>query len=114
MKVIWQRGTASTSDISAALAERDVELAGSTVRTILGILEEKGYLASTVEGRSRVYQALVTRSEARRSALQYFLTRFFDGSREELLLNLLGDEEVDDEELARLKDLVLEEGRDAD
>ncbi|MQA89833.1 MAG: BlaI/MecI/CopY family transcriptional regulator [Gemmatimonas sp.] len=114
MKVIWHRGKSTTSEIGSVLAERDIELAGSTIRTILGILEDKGYLTSTVRGRSRVYRPLVTRSEARRSALHYFLTRFFDGSREELLLNLLGDEDVDDEELARLKELVLEEGRDDD
>lgn len=114
MKVLWQLGTATTAEISTALADRDVELAGSSIRTILGILEEKGAVSSIVDGRSRVYRPLTTRSEARRTALDYFLSRFFDGSREELLLNLIEDEDVGDEELAKLKQLVLEEGRDAD
>jgi len=114
MKVLWQRGSATTAEITEALAEGDVELAGSTVRTMLGILEGKGYLESTVEGRTRRYRPVVSRKEARRSALNYFLSRFFDGSREELLLNLLGDEEVSDEELARLRELVLEEAGDGE
>lgn len=109
MKVIWRRGKGTSADLVSELADRDVELAASTVRTILGILEEKGYLISEKVGRARSYRPLVSRNEARKEALRYFLSRFFDGSREELLLNLLGDEDVSDDELTRLRKLVEEE-----
>ena len=114
MNVLWERGSGSATEIAGALAEEDVDRADSSVRTILGILEEKGYVASELRGRSRVFTPVISRAEARRTALRYFLTRFFDGSREELLLNLLDDAEVDAAELARLKQLLREGGEDAD
>lgn len=112
MKVIWREGDSSTSEVVEVLAAEGVELAPSSVRTILSILEDKGYLTSRIEGRSRCYKAIVSRGEARREALGYFLGSFFDGSREELLLNLLKDEQVGEAELERLRRLVEEEAGD--
>ncbi|MEX2570367.1 MAG: BlaI/MecI/CopY family transcriptional regulator [Gemmatimonadota bacterium] len=114
MKVLWDRGACSTSDVTETLSEQDVELTGSSVRTMLRILEQKGYVRSTRQGRAREYRPIVTRVEARRRALQYFLSRFFDGSREALLLNLLEDDEVEEAELERLKELLSAGGGDAE
>jgi predicted transcriptional regulator len=38
--------------------------------------------------------------------VQHVLSRFFDGSPRELVLNLLESEAVDDNELARLRELL--------
>jgi predicted transcriptional regulator len=108
MKVLWARGPSTTTEVVATLAAAEVELAESTVRTILGILREKGYVEATARGRARLYRVMVSRGEARRSALRHLVSRFFDDSREELVLNLLADEEVDDAELARLRKLIQE------
>jgi predicted transcriptional regulator len=81
-------------------------LAYSSVLTTLRILERKGYLRHVKEGRAFVYEPVVGRGEASRSAVRYVLSRFFGNSPELLVLNMLDDEEIDQKELERLKDLI--------
>lgn len=94
-------------EILEALAD-EVSLAESTVRTMMGILKDKGYARSTMHGRAFVYHPLVNRGEARRSVVRHLIDRFFDGSPEELVLNILGDEQLDETELARLRRMIQE------
>lgn len=110
MKVLWDRGPLTVSALTAGLAESGVEVSESTVRTILGILREKRYAAVSTQGRAHVYRPLVSRSQARRQALRHVLNRFFDGSREELVLSLLRDEDVTRTELSRLRRIIQEDG----
>jgi predicted transcriptional regulator len=48
----------------------------------------------------------VAEQEASRSEIRHVLNRFFGNSREQLVLSLLGDEEISPEELARLKQAI--------
>jgi len=104
MEVLWRRGPSSVATVAADLPK----LAYSTVMTMLRILEDKGYLRHTKEGRAFVYHPLVDRTEAGRSAVRYILSRFFRNSPELLLLNLLKNEKIEAKELSRLKKLVAE------
>ena len=104
MEVLWRRGPSSVATVAADLPK----LAYSTVMTMLRILEDKGYLRHTKEGRAFVYHPLVDRTEAGSSAVRYILSRFFRNSPELLLLNLLKTEKIEAKELSRLKKLVAE------
>ena len=64
----------------------------STVRTMLRILEGKGYLTHETRGKAYVYLAAVGRRKAQRLAIRGVLTRFFAGSAEDLVLRLIEDE----------------------
>ena len=70
------------------------------------ILEQKGYVEHRQAGRAFVYRPCVAEEEASRSEVRHVLNRFFGNSREQLLLALLGDEEISPEELDRLKDAI--------
>lgn len=109
MRVLWDRGPSTASEVTGALAEGGVSLAESTVRTLLGILRDKGYVAADGRNRGRAHRAVVGREQARRQALHHLLDRFFDDSREELVLTLIRDEGVSPKELARLRRIVLED-----
>lgn len=108
MKVLWEHGPSTAGETVEALAE-EVALAESTVRTMLGILKDKGYVRATRRGRAFVYHPLVDQVEAQRGALRHLIRRFFDGSPSQLVLNLLRDDELDEAEVERLKQLVQEE-----
>ena len=108
MEVVWQRGKATVSDVVESLPQ-DVPLAYSTVLTTLRILENKGYLRHTKDGRSFVYRPLVRREEARESALTHLLRRFFEDSPELLMLNLLERRKIGARELARLRKRIEED-----
>ena len=107
MNVLWDRKSGTVNDVVEALPRR-LPLAYSTVLTTLRILEHKGYIQHSKEGRAFVYYPVVDRGEARRSALKHLLSRFFENSPELLVLNVLEQERIDGQELKRLKKLIKE------
>jgi predicted transcriptional regulator len=111
MKILWQRGESVVSDLVAAMPEGET-LAYNSVLTTVRILEQKGYVDHRQEGRAFVYRPCVAEHEASRSEVKHVLSRFFGNSRERLLLTLLGDEEISQEELQRLKEAIQIAGED--
>ena len=108
MDVLWERGTGTVSDVVEALP-KSVPLAYSTVLTTLRILENKGYLTHRQEGRAFIYRPVVGRDQACQSAVSHLVRRFFDGSRDQLMLRLLEDKGLDARELKRLRRLIEED-----
>ena len=88
MEVLWKTGPATVNDVAEALP-KDPALAYSTVLTTLRILETKGYLKHTKDGRAFLYEPIVAREQARENAVTHLLRRFFENSPELLLLNLI-------------------------
>ncbi|HLY19654.1 MAG TPA: BlaI/MecI/CopY family transcriptional regulator [Bryobacteraceae bacterium] len=108
MEVLWNKGSAVVTDVVSALDHTGV--AYNTVLTMLRILERKGYVRHTKEGRAFVYHPVVERGEASRKAVKNLMQRFFQDSPELLILNVLEDEQLDETELHRLKKLIAGEG----
>lgn len=104
MEVLWSAGSGTVSEVLAAV-DAPKPLAFNTVQTMLRILEQKGYVRHTEEGRAFRYIPVVDRAEASRSAVQSVVRRFF-GSPGALALNLLQSEDVSPEELARIRALI--------
>lgn len=107
MDVLWEKGAATVGDVVEALPGKAAP-AYSTVLTTLRILEQKGYVRHSKEGRAFVYHPLIDRGQARRNILQYVVNRFFDNSPELLVLNVLKEEKMDARELERLKRMIEE------
>jgi len=105
MNVLWKKGRATVGEVVEALPANP-PLAYSTVLTTLRILESKGYLRHTKEGRAFIYQPVVDQREASSNAIRYLVSRFFGGSPGKLVLNLLEDEQLDAEELKRISKLI--------
>ena len=108
MRVLWDRGRGSVSEVRAALPLPH-RPAYNTVLTELGILERKGYVRHTKNGRAFVYQPLVDRERVRRSAVRRLVSQLFDGSPGSLAVAILQHERVDEAELASLRRLLDEE-----
>ena len=107
MQVLWEKGRATVGDVVASLSV-DPPLAYSTVLTTLRILEAKGYVRHTKEGRAFVYEPIVVQEEASRKALDYLVNRFFGGSCEQLVVNLLKEETIGRAELRRIKKMIVQ------
>lgn len=112
MKILWRRGESAVTDLVAALPQ-DEPLAYNSVLTTIRILEQKGYVSHRQEGRAFVYRPRVAEDEASRSEVRNVLSRFFGNSREQLVLSLLGDEEITMEELKRMKEAIHSAGQDS-
>jgi len=107
MEIVWAKQHATVADVVDALP-KSRPLAFNTVQTTLRILEDKGYLRHTTAGRAFVYEAVVAREEASRTALRHLLGRFFDDSAALLAQSLIQSDRLSKAELARIEALVAE------
>jgi BlaI family penicillinase repressor len=113
MDILFARGRATGQEIQVSLLDKPNY---SSVRTILRVLERKGYVRHVEEGMRYVYEPTVAREEASRSALQRIIRTFFDGSAKEAVAALLDPAafhltEKELSELARIIDRAKKEGK---
>lgn len=108
MQIIWKKSApVSRVDIEQALQETH-PLAPTTILTLLTRLCEKGFLSLKKEGRSNLYEPLITEKEYLAVESRSFLDRVFHGSVASFATALC-DSGVTKEELEELRRL-LEEG----
>jgi BlaI family transcriptional regulator, penicillinase repressor len=103
MSILWRRGSATVAEVRAELPDR---LAYTSVLSALQTLEEKGHVRHEQEGRAYRYYAVVDRAEAGGSALDRIVEKIFHGSAELLLARLVGEREIPQPELERMRRLL--------
>ena len=104
MHVVWELERGTVRQVYEVFLERR-QIAYTTVMTMMNILEEKGYLTRSKEGRAFVYAPVRPKGEVISSMVDDFVTRVFDGSARPLLAGLVKDKRLskrDLEEIARL------------
>jgi BlaI family transcriptional regulator, penicillinase repressor len=105
MDVLWRKGSGTVQQVQDWLPS---SLAYNSVLTTIRILEKKGHLKHAKDGRAHVYEPVIGREEATRSEIRHLVSRFFRNSHEALVLNILQDEQIDADQLKRMR-AVLEE-----
>lgn len=105
MEVIWEQGEATARSVLEALYERK-KPAEATVRTMLRIMEQKGYLTHRVEGRTFVYRPMIGREEATRMMIQHLADRISEGSMGLLVKRILEMEDISEEELEEIRQWI--------
>ena len=108
MRVLWDKGEATVGEVVDALKTRP-KPAYNTVLTLLRIMEKKGYVSHRKDGRAFIFLPRVGRADASRSALRTLVNRFFEGSPQLLVLNLLEDSQLSPETLQQLRKRIEEE-----
>lgn len=103
MAVLWERGPSTAGEVREQLAD---DLAYNTVLSMLRILEEKGHVGHTEEGRAHRYFPRVQRDEAGSSAIDRLVEKVFGGSAELMLTHLMRDRKLDNAEILRLRRLL--------
>ena len=109
MTVLWEKGSGTVSDVVDGLPAGEPP-AYSTVLTTLRVLEKKGYLRHIKEGRAFVYKPIVGRDQARDRATTQLIRRFFGGSPEMLMLNLVERHKLNPKHLRELRERIAREG----
>jgi BlaI family transcriptional regulator, penicillinase repressor len=105
MNVLWLKGSGTVQLILDSLSEKP-PLAYNSVLTTIRVLERKGYIKHSKDGRAHLYAPLVERKQATRSEIRHLVGRFFKNSHEQLVLNILEDRGVEAEELDRLREML--------
>jgi predicted transcriptional regulator len=104
MKVLWSLRRGTVAEVRAAHArELGSDLAYTTVMTLLGRLAAKGAVKVDRDRQPYVYRPALRRESVARARLRQFVDSVFDGRSESLVLQLVEDESLSPEELARIQ-----------
>ena len=113
MDAVYQLGEGSVGDVRARLPDPP---SYSAVRTMIRLLERKGYLRHRKAGTKYVYRPTEPHESASRSALGHLVDTFFGGSASDAVAALLdvSSNRLSDADYRRMQQLIEEarkEGR---
>ena len=97
--IVWRLGEATADQVREDL---DRPLKDSTIRTVLRRLEEKGYLAHSLDNRTFIYRPAQSPQKVAARAVQHIVDWFCEGSVEDLLVGMVDSKVVSRAELERL------------
>lgn len=107
MNAVWKGHPVTARGVAERLPG-DERWAYTTIKTMLTRLVSKGALAERKEGRTSLYEPLVTRKKARAKALGALAADAFDGAFGSLLHFLVEEEELSPTERKKLVELLQE------
>jgi predicted transcriptional regulator len=109
MHVFWRQGELTAAAVRDHLAESGRDLAYTTVATLIRILTDKGFLKQTNQQRPFLYRPLRTFADVSQRIVGDVVERVFLGSRTQLLLQLMEDDELTAAEQAILERILEQE-----
>jgi predicted transcriptional regulator len=86
MEVIYRKKSASATEVQEEISNPP---SYSTVRKLLYILEDKGFLRHERRGKKYLYFPMISHKKAMRSALAQLLKTYFDNSIEDAVAALM-------------------------
>jgi BlaI family penicillinase repressor len=109
MQVFWQHGEATAAEVRDRLASLGIDRAYVTVANLVRIVADKGFLRQTNNERPFSYSAAKSFEDVSHSLVSDLVRRVFQGSREQLLLNVLRRRRLTAKERALLREILAEQ-----
>ncbi|WP_422927337.1 BlaI/MecI/CopY family transcriptional regulator [Singulisphaera sp. PoT] len=107
LKILWEQGPLSVREVRERLdGGEEGEIPYTTVLSLLQLMEKKGYVGHEADGKTYRYSAKVARAKTTKMVIGDFLSRFFDGSVEALLMGLAEGRELTPEAWEKLNDEI--------
>jgi predicted transcriptional regulator len=103
LQIVWRMGKLTAEQAREELGR---PLKDSTIRTVLRRLEEKGYLAHSVENRTFFYRPAASRQKVAGRAVKRIVDWFCEGSVDALLVGMVDSKVLGQSELDRLATLI--------
>ena len=105
LKILWRDGALTGREVRDRLAEvRD--LAYTSVMTVMGIMEDKGYVKRKKTGKTFIYSPRVTEAATKKRMLRDVVDRVYEGSTMSVVVYLLEASDIDPDELKQLRELI--------
>jgi predicted transcriptional regulator len=109
LRVLWDEGEATVARVTDAIAGK--RRAPTTIATMLTKMERRGIVEHRVEGRQFVYRPLLSEQEVTRTMVADLTQRLFEGDVSALVSHLIRSEEIERDELVRLRAMIVERER---
>ena len=110
MNALWKCTPATAREVAEHLPD-EVNWAYTTVKTMLTRLAAKNAVSERKRGNTSVYEPLVSRKKARKSAFASLVNKAFDGGVEPLLHFLVEERQLSRKDRQKLIDLLKEENK---
>ena len=111
MHVFWRHGEANAAEVRQRLADAGLERAYPTIANLLRLLHEKGFLEAANAERPFRYRPCRSYEDVSGRLLGEVVRRVFGGSREELLVRLVGQRRLTARERSVLEAILKEQGQ---
>jgi predicted transcriptional regulator len=102
LKVLWEHGAGTVRQVQ----DRLPQWAYTTVQTLLGRLERKGYIACDRSGFAHVFRPVVTRDHLIRRRLSELMHQLSEGVPTPLVLALVESHSFSSEEIEQFRQLL--------
>jgi len=106
LQVLWERGEATTREITAALYDEVTDPKMASAQKLLERLKAKGCVERDRSARAHRFRPLVSQEEFVRSRLQDLADRLFDGALVPVAPTLLRSKKLTRSECEHLRKLV--------
>jgi predicted transcriptional regulator len=107
LQILWELQEATVDGVVNAHPEKE-RPHYKTTQTLLRIMENKGFIAHESRGRVFVFKPQVSRKTIDQLAVQSLLSRNFQGSAANLLINLMESNTIKETELDELETYLRE------
>lgn len=104
MQILWRLGDAVVNEIIAQTKEPKPKY--TTVATFLKILENKGFVTHTSEGKSHRYYPAVNKEEYARGVMSSVLASYFDGSLAQMVSFFSRHEDISAREMTEILEIM--------
>ncbi len=105
MKIVWCKGEVTSNEIIESLKGRQ-KWKNTTVKSLINRLLNKQAIGFRKNGKEYFYYSLVSEEECVKEESQSFLKRVFNGSLNDMVLNLVKSEELTKEDINELRDIL--------
>jgi predicted transcriptional regulator len=105
VRALWDIGPATVRAVHETLCDRR-PIDFTTVQTYLRRLEKKGYAASRLDNRFRIYSAKAKARTVIRQTVDELVERLFGGDTMPLVRHLIEDRGIGADDLSELRDLI--------
>lgn len=107
MKIIWSKEEVTSNEIIQSLKGKQ-EWKSTTIKSLISRLLSKGVIGFRKNGKEYFYYPLISEEESIKEESQSFLKRVFNGSINDMILNLVKSEELTNEDINELRDILNE------
>jgi predicted transcriptional regulator len=105
MRVLWEKGTLKPAEIQEGFSW-DIE--NATLRSVLRVLMDKGYVTRRKKGKAYYYRAKASRRSVLRNVAGRMAHVFTGGSPADLIAQLIKTEKFSKEEIEELRRIASE------
>jgi Predicted transcriptional regulator len=106
LQVLWQKGPSTVRFVNDQLNEQKREVQYTSTLKLMQIMAEKGLVSRDESQMKHVYSAAVEEKKTKGFLLDRFIASMYNGSAQELMMQLIGNKKASKKELDAIRDLL--------